>query len=583
MNSKLNNQNRHLLYTFLLVLACIVVYLNSLPNEFVIDDKLIIPQNPIISNLGYLPKIFMTSYAVSYPTTYYRPLFSATLQLEYQIWKLHPWGYRLINILLHILVTLMVFRLGLRLLPNTLSAFFAGLLYAVHPVHVESVAWISGRADVLACLGLLLSFYFYLKYRCDEWHSPILFIGSLCCYLLGLLGKEMAITLPFLILFYDFTFPPKKEENYPPNKCIAAYFGYFLILVNYLLIRKYAIGSTFGTNFTQTSLWVRLLTILGVWMDYFRLLLFPTNLSADYITLPVTQLFDMRVIFPLLILIAIIYLFVKQRKSNPLIFFFGFWIFITLLPVSNILPIRDSLRIEAERFLYIPSVGFCLLIPVIAENLGMKFRIQNRKSIVFIVLIFVLYSTRTVVRNLDWRNDHIFYTKMTRDSPLSSRGWMELGNVEFRKGNSTGAISYYEQALSCESTESSIYSNLGNAYALQNDYDKASDYLIQAHDLSPADPKIISNLAYMQLQLKNYNTAILLLDKIIPLTPQNYFNYDLLGQAYEKKEMYPEALSAYQTSLSINSTYSDGWKRLGDLYTKLKQTELAKKAYSHVK
>lgn len=583
MNSKLNIQNSKLLFSTLLILACILVYLNSLPNGFVIDDNLIITQNPTIGNLHYLPRIFVTSYAVSFPTTYYRPLFSATLQIDYQLWKLRPWGYRMENIFLHILVTLMVFQIGLYFLPNAISAFFAGLLYAIHPVHVESVAWISGRSDVLACLGLLLSFYFYLKYRDDWWHSPLLFIGSLLCYFLGLLGKEMAITLPLVILIYDFTFPPKKEDNYPLAKRISTYLAYFLVLFNYLLIRKYAIGSTLGTNFHHTNPVTRILTILGVWVDYFRLLVFPTNLSADYITLPVTQFFDTRAIFPFLILAAIIYLFIKQRRTHPLLFFFGFWIFITLSPVSDILPIRDPERIEAERFLYIPSVGFCILFGIMAGYLWQKFKIQKSKLILIMILFLCFYAARTIVRNKDWKNEEIFYARMTQDAPLSSRGWMEMGNVEFRKGNAAGAIAYYEQSLSCDSTQYSIYVNLGNAYALQNNFQKATDYLLQAHDLSPSDPKIISNLAYLQLQLKNYDTVILLLQKIIPLTPQDYSNYNLLGQAYEGKRMYPEALAAYQTTLSLNSTYSETWKRLGDLYLKLNQKELANKAYSHVR
>ena len=165
MNSKYNIKPTPLNLSLVLIVVCILVYLNSIPNGFVWDDRINITENPTISDLSYVPKIFMQSYGISEKSTYYRPLFPTTYYLEYPIWKNHAWGYRLTNIILHILVTLLIFRIGLVILPNKFSAFLGGLIYAIHPVHVECVTWVSGRVDLLCGLGFFLSFYLYLKYR----------------------------------------------------------------------------------------------------------------------------------------------------------------------------------------------------------------------------------------------------------------------------------------------------------------------------------------------------------------------------------------------------------------------------------
>ncbi|MCK5421977.1 MAG: glycosyltransferase family 39 protein, partial [Deltaproteobacteria bacterium] len=184
-------------YLACLILLPSVIYINSLHNQFVFDDIPLILDNPSIRSLEKIP-LRIASGIDKIP---YRPLRSITYAVDYQFSGLNPLGYHISNIILHILTSLLIYLTISALSGNSRIAFFAALLFAVHPVHTDSVAYISGRRDILSTLFYILGFYLFLESRKKK--KSKLLILSLAAYLLAIASKEMAVTLPAIFFAYD--------------------------------------------------------------------------------------------------------------------------------------------------------------------------------------------------------------------------------------------------------------------------------------------------------------------------------------------------------------------------------------------
>jgi len=338
----------------LIALVCLAVYSNTLYMDFVWDDLPQIKENVLITSLKNIPRILITEVWKGVKggedvAPYYRPVFTLSLAIDYFFWKLNPLGYHLTNILLHLLVTTGVYMLSVRLLKDKPAALFSGLVFSVHPVHSEAVSWISARNESLAALFMFSSFYLYLLFKEK---GNVRYIGtSLVLFFLALLSKEMAITLPALLLLFEFCFGTgawKKKLKLPVL--------YGTMIVPYLIARTLVLDISSLQN--EPVLW-RIFTSFGILLNYIRLLIFPVNLKAYY-DVPVQKTFQAPdVLIPLLLLSAVFTAIVFLRKYDKRLFFGLFWILIAVIPVSGI-PVLILPSPMAERYLYIPSVGFAI-------------------------------------------------------------------------------------------------------------------------------------------------------------------------------------------------------------------------------
>lgn len=236
---------------FLLALVAGVLYLNTLSHGFVWDDHTYILGNPQFQEGRYFPHYFVSDFCegVNEDCFFYRPLVSLTYLMDQLFWGENPFGYHLTNIIIHILVSLLVYAVVGALLQNKIAAWIGAILFAIHPIHSESVSFIAARTDPPATLFYLLAFFFYLKIsHCKGVQGLMVQAVSLLCFSLALATKEIAVTLPLVLMIHSLLFPKPHRSIRGLWKRLGPSVPYWLVLSAYLLLRKQIFGAPLGGN-----------------------------------------------------------------------------------------------------------------------------------------------------------------------------------------------------------------------------------------------------------------------------------------------------------------------------------------------
>jgi hypothetical protein len=365
------------------------VYFNALPNGFVYDDQNYVVSNPWIRDIAHLPDAFTSSergfIGVS---NYYRPFMHIIYLLDYHIFGLNPLGFHLTNLLFHSGISVLVLFItcfilnNLRVLQppdpqtkksvlsathdlmstnNLTVAFFAALFFATHPIHTESVAWVSGATDLSFTLFYLLSFYFYLKAD-GVWGK--FFIVSLLFFFMAVLCKEPALTLPLLLFAYDYSSKRGPTLSFSSNTLyllLKRYLPYLVAAGIYLILRTYAVGE-FSPRKAHAGLsgYEYFINVFPLFAQYLGKLILPINLNAAYVFHPIHSLLEWRGILSVAVTLCFIVTLYLARDRNRIAFFSLLLAVIPLLPVFYIPALGE--HTFAERYLYLPSVGFVILV-----------------------------------------------------------------------------------------------------------------------------------------------------------------------------------------------------------------------------
>ena len=463
------------------VISSLAVYINSLSGDFIWDDIEQIVDNPVIKDIRNIPSFFTSDLwrLIENPTIgsyYYRPLFLLSLTLDYSLWNLNPLGYHITNLILHAINSLLIYQIGRRLFLQSAPAFLGAALFAVHPVHTESIAWISGRTDPIAAVFFLLSFYLYILFRDGKGFMMLIF--SLIAYSFSLLSKEIAITLPMLLLAYEFSFKPTPDNTiYNKIKSMQVIGVYLLISAAYLYLRTTMLGETIGGSSTSPPLDKRVFTSFGIILDYIRIMIFPVNLKVLYDSPLRESFFDWRVIFPLLLLAAVFIATLLIYRKDKKVFFIAVWFFITILPVSNIVPLKPTMM--AERYVYIPSIGICLLGGLASYRICRLGSPLSSYSKAFILILFSILSLITFQRNKLWTNETVYFVQSAKDAPDNAYAHHNLGEAYRKSGHTDKAIAEWQTAVLLYPLHPEANNSLANIALMQGDYpDAVSRYRI---------------------------------------------------------------------------------------------------------
>ncbi|MBI4831487.1 MAG: tetratricopeptide repeat protein [Candidatus Lindowbacteria bacterium] len=450
---------------------------------------------------------------------YYRPLILLSYAIDYSLWGLRPAGFHLTNILWHALASALVVVLVLRIISSPTAALLSGALFAVHPVHVESVTFVSGRTDVIATVFALISFILFVDERCEEritWRLPV----SVLFFVLALLSKEVAAALPALLLAAEMVFGsrgaartnefapkpnrdprPGTAKGFPPAglKIIVIHGIYWGVLGLYLWTRFGALGISPKLEGRLTGREV-LLTMPGVLLDYMRLLIAPIALCADYVVnlQRDVSLANIASLAVALVGCGAIGYLILQRKISGLL---AAWVLTGLLPALQIVPISV---LKAERFLYFPSVGFCALAGFLGacaagkpakHESGAGGHGRALLRIFAFILIILALSFRTFTRNNVWKDEFTLYKATASCAPDNFRVQYNLGNAYFRKGDIENAIAHTETAFRLRPDFPQVSYNLGLMYATVGRVKEAEIMYRRAIDLDPAYARAHNNLA----------------------------------------------------------------------------------------
>ena len=555
----------HLFPITLLALICIVLYFNSLSNKFVYDDYAVIVENKYIQHpVKSFPSFFNQSYFnIAAGEASYRPLATLSYYLIYAIVGLNPFGYHLFSVLLHLANVVLVYLLVNLILKHRFTALIAGLLFACHPVLTEAVNCISYNEDLLAACFYLLAFLFCLKSSTNSLKSDRKNYGlSLLFFLLGLLSKEMAITLPAIIVLYDLSI--KNEADPQPfslQPILSAikerglfYSGYMAVGLFYLSIRfiilhnpEESIKTFFG------SLLERVIFLPGHIFSFIKLSFFPVNLTADYVFSYPYHFFTASNLIGFSFVAGLAVLSVFIFKHSREIFFGIWWFFITLFPVYNLIPIYNPF---AERYLYIPLIGFCMLVAMafntlITKRLSKTVPIQVLSSVAIIVILS-LYSTVTIARNRDWKDNLTLWSKTVITSPGSSIAHGSLGRAYQDQGRLQEAIRNYKKAIEIYPGNYKAYHNLGVVYAGQGALKEAVANYKRAVDINPAFVDAQFNLGNIYHNQGLLEEAVQQYRKVTELDPADFEARNNLGVAYAKQGKMDKAIVQWEKVLMID-------------------------------
>lgn len=449
-----------LLPVFILVLLPFLVYMNSLSNGFVWDDESIIVDNPRLSGFNKISDLLTSEDAFrGVKTGYYRPFAYLSFFVDRLVWGLNPFGFHLINLLLHISVSISLFFLMRLMFNNDVLAFFSALIFSIHPVNTEAVNFLSGgRNTLLSGLFMLLSFILHLKKR---------LLPSLLSYGIAVFSKEFAIPFPFLLIFYDNLCAPGK-------KSLKAYLPYFGVIIIFFMVRTASFKDDSFVDLDLYNIKARMMLMPEIFISYLKMFFLPFRFKIPYY-LQYHGRLDIRVMSFSLGLVTIILILLFFRKSRATILSF-FWFFLFLLPVSNIIPLDITL---AERYMYFPAMGLSLFLAHLFQNL---------KKIIgsFIIALFCIFCIITISgRNHAWRDNFSLYNQMISDSPEAGMGFYNLGFFYYLRGDTPKARELFEMAVNKFPVRASAYTMLAFTNLELDDPDKALQYAIKSLSLQP--------------------------------------------------------------------------------------------------
>jgi tetratricopeptide (TPR) repeat protein len=581
--------NRDTLAIFTLLLLALVPYLNTLTGAFVYDDRQQILENPYIHSYQYVGRIFgstvWTFQGAQGVTNYYRPLMTLAYLLCYKLYGPIPFGFHLLNLVLHAAVVLLVFALTRRLFGDRLPALLAAGLFALHPVHTESVAWIAGITDLELSLFFLLTFFLYVRLGDRPTVTPLRLGAVLAAYALALLSKEQALVLPFLAAAYEHFYRPERNTT-PLKEKLARYLPLFAVAAIYFGLRAYALGG-FAPSVSRPDMsWsVVILSALALIGQYLWKLIWPLQLSAFYVFHPSQRLGEPQVIAGItaVILCASIFYWLWRRDRTASLALV--WMGATIAPVLNARWMPAG--VFAERYLYLPSVGFCWLIAWAAikawraaplrEEAARPHLLQQAVPIVLGVLA-VFYGIRTVNRNRDWRSDEILYTKTLAQQPDAQIIRTNLGAVYFDRGDLASAEREWLASLGPARPYASTLNNLGLLRSRQERYDEAVTYFQRAIAERPNYMSPHKNLAKTYAEMGRDQDAEREYRKAISLAPLNSGIRNDFAQYLLDRGRAAEAQEQYAVSAQVDPN-AEAEVHLGNFFASAGEADRARAAY----
>jgi protein O-mannosyl-transferase len=584
--------DKYYLSAFIAVLT-FAIYLPSLQNEFIFwDDDLYIFENPFIRSFGidFLRWAFFDFHAGNW-----HPLTWISHAIDYSIWGLNPMGHHLTSNIIHAVNTLLVVLLVARFMearskspspsPSPLkgegytvsptlrggddgegephkrgvliAAATTGILFGIHPLHVESVAWVSERKDLLCAMFFLLSIMMYLKYSTtpkissneerggEKINKVKWYLLSLLFFILALLSKPMAVTLPVVLLILDW-YPLRKIDSLKTlwteiiNKIP---FFFFSLISSVLTVFAQQAGSAIRSS--EVPFLTRILVAVKSLIDYLRDMILPLDLSPFYpypegVSFLSTEYFSAVLLVGGITIASVGY----AKKQTLWLSVWGYYL-VTLLPVLGI--IQVGLQSRADRYTYLPSLGPFLVAGVIAawawaRSAGPKGRVLSARVLIVAAaaIVITLLSYSTIQQTGIWRDGIVFWSRVIEKEPEA---------VPF---------AYYNRAISFERT-----GQIDKAIA---DYDKAID-------LYPYYHAAYNNRGMAFKKTGQIDKAISDFDRAIAINPDQYIVYNNRAIAFEKAGLFDKAVADYEMAIAVNPSYYEAYYNLGLLSGKTAQFE----------
>jgi Flp pilus assembly protein TadD len=608
----------YILISLSLVVLTFAVYWQTLGHEFTnYDDGVYVFDNYYVKT-GLTRESVGWAFTATYHSTW-QPLVWLSYMVDYELYGLDPGGYHLTNLLLHTANTLLLLVVLMRMTGYLWRSAFVAAVFALHPLHVESVAWIAERKDVLSTLFWMLTMWAYVRYT----ERPDLnrYLPVMVAFTLGLMAKPMLVTLPFVLILLDWWPLGRFRQagvqralwKIVPEKIPLLVLAAASSVVTYLAQKKGAAV----TSLEILSLWARISNALASYVNYIWKTIWPANLSVFYPhpmdTLPVWKV---AAAGSLLVCISVVVILARRRHQYLLAGWL--WFLGTILPVIGL--VQFGRHAMADRFMYVPLIGLSLMVAWGIPEFLKRWRWRKEVLTVSAGVVLSTFVICTWFQVVHWRNSITLFQhalKVTPDNYLAhhklgvaladigrteegvyhnyraleirpnfSRAYSslefllvelefvpdarqfvakthhDLGSLFSKHGRLDEGIHHYYEALRVKPDYTEAYFSMGTVFIQTGKLDEAEIAFKEAIRLKPDHPESHLNLGVIYGRKGQYEKAIEEFSRVIELNPQHSEAHYNLGLAYQRKGMFKEAEGYYKKALEIKPDYIKAREKL---------------------
>ncbi|MDO8446221.1 MAG: tetratricopeptide repeat protein [Deltaproteobacteria bacterium] len=566
--------NKNLTLPFLIALVTFITYLPALNNDFVNwDDPTYVYENPHLQllNLDFIEWAFSSVYFSNW-----HPLTMISYALDYSIWGLNPFGYHLTNIFFHACNTFLVFVLVVRLIecqPNSpiplfnkegvrgrypsslVAASVTALLFGIHPIHVESVAWVSERKDVLCAFFFLLALLVYLRYVSAKTRTSLLYSLCLLLFAMALLSKPMAVSFPVVLLILDF-YPLKRFRagDEKIKRILAEKLPFFLFSLLSSLMTVWA--QYLGGSLKPLEIYpltTRFFVAMWAILFYLSKMLIPLDLAPFY---PYPSQITATHIGAFILVSGLIAYCIKNRLLTAV---WSYYI-ITLIPVIGIVQVAGFAA--ADRYTYLPSIGPFMLAGI-AISLLIEGYSRYKKAVVAVLAGLTVLTVSMTIKQIEvWRDSITLWSHEIKIYPDFYSSYYSRGNAYIKLNRYDEVISDYTKAIELNPKYLDAYNNRGNIYFDLGNYQAALSDYNKALELNPLDSQVYTNRGNAYLGLGDYAQAIKNHDRAIELNPNDATAYNNRGAAYFRSGNYAHAIRDFSRAVELDPQFTDAYNNL---------------------
>ena len=549
------------------LLLTLIAYIPAFSANFVNwDDPDYVINNLMIRSFSDFGKFFTTTVQGNY-----HPLTMISLAINYAISGNNAFSYHAFNVLFHLANVFLVYKLISRLsFNNVFIAFTVAILFGVHPMHVESVAWVSERKDVLYSMFFLLGLISYLKYL--DQNSRKHFIYTLIWFALSILSKPAAIVFPGVLFALDYY--RKRELSISLFLEKIPFLLLSLVLVFLTMKEQTAVGATPLTEVYDFK--TRIFFPFYGYMMYIVKMIWPFNLSAFYPFLPLNTALPLSYLISPVVFIAMLFICFKTWKTQREITFgFGFY-FINLILVSQIFLFGSA--IIADRYTYMPYVGLFFLI---GWAIDQKLKLKTLSAYMFIIVLSLIFTFLSFRQASTWKNTASLWDSAINNHP-SSKAYKSRAQLFQQEGDVDKAIEYYHKLIAINVNDEGAYHNLGVIYFNQGKDSLSLINFNAALNLKPDYEAALNSRGALYARQGKNDLAYADFDKVGQLNPNFDQAHKNKAGVYFQQNKFDLAIEEYKQYLIINKNDADAYAYLGASFLNTGANEEAIKAFEQV-
>jgi tetratricopeptide (TPR) repeat protein len=515
----------------------------------------------------------------------WHPITMFSHMLDCQLFGLKPWWPHFVNLLLHAANTVLLFALLRRMTGAVWRSATVAALFALHPLHVESVAWVAERKDVLSTLFWFLTTWAYVRYteefKVQSSKSKVFYVLSIIFFALGLMSKPMLVTVPFTLLLLDYWPLGRIKSPVAIGRLFAEKIPYFLLsaasCVVTFLVQQHG-GSVLRLQ--DFPLGSRLGNAVVSYARYIEMMFWPRHLAGLYLRSGPWPLWE--VALAALFLLTVSVLVLARRRNRPYLAVGWFWYLGTLVPVIGL--VQVGMQAIADRYTYVPLIGIFVMAVWGGWEMAWAGRLQKFAPAAMAAILAVC-AILTVHQEFYWKDSQTLFKRMIDATPNNYMARYNLGNFYSRENKTAEAISNLTVAIQEEPNYADAHNNLGGIFLEQKRYDEAIQQYRDAARILPGYlfyfnlANALADAASARHDTNEFAEAVQTYRQALQLNPGSSDAHHNLGMTWQAQGRAGEALAEFEEAVRLDPNRVDTWTQLGFLYATQNKMPEAEKAF----